>query len=70
MSDAGEVDAIVPVVENPEEEVKPPVEPKPLKEMKPKASQEKKPKQTKLASHPPYFEVVSNFWLIFKCTMI
>lgn len=51
MSASGEVD-----------DVEMPVEPKPVKEMKPKAS-----KQTKTASHPPYFEViVSNFQYSFK----
>jgi len=53
MSASKEVDDVAPVVEMP-------VEPKPVKEMKSKASKEKK--QTKTASHPPYFEViVSNF---------
>jgi len=56
MSSSGEVDDVAPVVEMP-------VEPKPVKEMKPKASQEKKAKQTKTPSHPPYFEVIVYFYI-------
>lgn len=43
---------VVPATEEPKE-----VE-KPVKEKKPRAPREKKPRQSKVASHPPYFQVI------------
>lgn len=50
-----------PTAEQPPAAEKPSVAEKPVKEKKPKAAaKEKKPKTTKTASHPPYFEVCSS----------
>ncbi|KAE8647604.1 hypothetical protein Csa_003640 [Cucumis sativus] len=55
MSSTGEAAEVkVPATEEPKE-----VE-KPVKEKKPRATREKKPRQSKVASHPPYFQMINE----------
>lgn len=65
MSSTGEAEVKVPAedvppVEVPAAEELKEAEKPPVKEKKPRAPREKKPRQSKVASHPPYFQVISS----------